>query len=54
MLVMGRAGLLDRIGEENVCAHIDAARQELTSAMERDNDVLNTPAADFAGTSDRQ
>ncbi len=73
MLVMGRAGFLDRIGQENVCAHIDAAlarsrqilglppapvtdplrlekrkfevaRQELTSAMERVNSVLNSPA----------
>jgi SulP family sulfate permease len=81
MLVMGRAGFLDRIGEENVCAHIDAAlarsreilglppaptvdplqlekrkieaaRHELTSAMERVNNVLNSPAADFAAASD--
>jgi len=78
---MGRAGFLDRIGEENVCAHIDAAlarsreilglppaptvdplqlekrkieaaRQELNSAMERINDVLNTPAAEFSAASD--
>ena len=27
---------------------IEAARQELNSAMERVNEVLNTPAADFA------
>jgi len=81
MLVMGRAGFLDRIGQENVCANIDvslgrareilglppapptdplrlekrkieAARQELTSAMERVNDVLNSPAADFLSAAD--
>ena len=73
LLVMGRAGFLDRIGKENVCEDIDAAlarsreilglppapdvdplhlekrkfevaRQELTSAMERVNSVLNSPA----------
>jgi len=76
LLVMGRAGFLDRIGTENVCEHIDAAlarsreilglppatsvdplrmekrkieaaRQELTSAMERVNQVLNSPDAVF-------
>jgi SulP family sulfate permease len=81
MLVMGRAGFLDRVGQENICANIDAslarsreilglppappadplrlekrkieaARQELTSAMERVNDVLNTPAADFLAAED--
>jgi SulP family sulfate permease len=79
LLVMGRAGFLDRIGKENVCEHIDAslarareilklppappsdplrmekrkievARQELTSAMERVNHVLNSPDSDFADT----
>ncbi len=79
LLVMGRAGFLDRMGKENVCEHIDAslarareilslppapptdplglekrkieaARQELTSAMERVNSVLNSPAASFTST----
>src|SRR5262249_10495454 len=71
LLVMEKAGFLDRIGRENVCPHVEAAlgrarellglppapppdplhgeksrleaaRQELTSALQRANDVLNT------------
>jgi len=73
LLVMDNAGFLDRIGRENVCAHVDgalarareilglppaappdvhdeekqrleAARQELTSALEKVQDVLNSPS----------
>jgi SulP family sulfate permease len=73
LLVMDNAGFLDRIGPENVCAHVDAAlarareilglppapppdahheekqrleaaRQELTSALEKVQDVLNSPS----------
>jgi SulP family sulfate permease len=38
MLVMGRAGFLDRIGQENVCAHIDAA-------LARSRVILGLPPA---------
>ncbi|MHB8521161.1 MAG: SulP family inorganic anion transporter [Limisphaerales bacterium] len=73
LLVMEKAGFLDRIGRENVCPHVDAAlaracellglppapptdplhqerqeleaaRQELTSAVERVNKALSSPA----------
>jgi hypothetical protein len=71
--MMDKAGFLDRLGKENVCANIElslarsreilglppaapsdplwaekqkieAARQELASAVERAGKVLNTPA----------
>jgi SulP family sulfate permease len=73
LLVMDKAGFLDRIGRENVCAHVDAAlararellglppapsmdplhgerqkleaaRRELTGALERANEVLKSPS----------
>jgi SulP family sulfate permease len=73
LLVMEKAGFLDRIGRENVCPHVEAAlarahellglppapptdplhgekqkleaaRQELTSALERASQVLNSPS----------
>jgi SulP family sulfate permease len=73
MMVMEKAGFIDRLGRENVCPHIDAAltrareilglpspqpvdplheeklrleavRAELTSALDRVNDVLKAPA----------
>ena len=73
LLVMEKAGFLDRIGRENVCPHIEAAldrareilglppapktdplheekqrletvRRELTTALERANNVLKSPA----------
>jgi sulfate permease, SulP family len=73
LLVMEKAGFLDRIGRENVCPHIDAAlarsreilglppapptdplhqekqqleaaRQELTSALDRAHQVLKSPS----------
>jgi SulP family sulfate permease len=72
MMVMEKAGFIDRLGHENVCPHIDAAlarareilglpspqpidplheeklrleavRAELTSALDRVNNVLKTP-----------
>jgi SulP family sulfate permease len=72
MMVMEKAGFIERLGRENVCPHIDAAlarareilglpspqpvdplheeklrleaaRAELTSALDRVNDVLKTP-----------
>lgn len=78
LLVMDNAGFLERIGRENVCAHIDAAltrareilglppapstdpllaekqkleaaRQEITSALQRAHEVLNPPATDGSG-----
>jgi len=74
LLVMENAEFLDRLGRENVCAHIDAAlarareilglppapptdplheekqrleaaRRELTGALERANEVLNSPVS---------
>jgi sulfate permease, SulP family len=74
MMVMEKAGFVDRLGPENVCPHIDAAlarardllglppaprtdphneekqkleavRLELTNALNRVNDVLNTPGS---------
>jgi SulP family sulfate permease len=74
MMVMERAGFIERLGPENVCPHIDAAlararallglppapptdpnyaekqkleaaRQELTNALSRVNDVLNSASA---------
>src|SRR5262245_45630999 len=73
LMVMEKAGFIDRLGRENVCPHIDAAlarareilglppappsdphreekqrletaRQELTNALEKIQDVLNSPA----------
>src|SRR5262249_37188984 len=38
LLVMDKAGFLDRIGRENVCAHIDAA-------LERSREILGLPPA---------
>jgi SulP family sulfate permease len=38
LLVMDKAGFLDRIGRENVCAHIDAA-------LERAREILGLPPA---------
>src|SRR5690349_15778800 len=38
LLVMDNAGFLDRIGRENVCAHIDAA-------LERSREILGLPPA---------
>jgi SulP family sulfate permease len=78
LMVMEKAGFLERIGRENVCPHIDAAlarareilslppapptdplheekqqleaaRRELTSALERANDVLKSPAKKGSG-----
>ena len=75
LFMMDKAGFLDRLGRENVCANIElslarsreilglppaapsdplhaekqkieAARQELTSALERASKVLNTPTND--------
>jgi SulP family sulfate permease len=37
LLVMEKAGFLDRIGRENVCVHIDAA-------LERARKILGSPA----------
>jgi hypothetical protein len=74
VMVMEKAGFLDRIGRENVCPHIDAAldrarnilglppaletdplhqerqkleavRRELTGALERANEVMQTPVS---------
>lgn len=74
LMVMEKAGFIDRLGRENVCPHIDAAlerareilglppakpvdpnyeekkkleavRLELTSALDRVNDVLKSPEA---------
>jgi SulP family sulfate permease len=36
LFVMDKAGFLDRIGRENVCAHIDAA-------LERSREILGLP-----------
>jgi SulP family sulfate permease len=73
LFMMDKAGFLDRLGKENVCANIqlsldrareilglppeppsdplheekqriEAARQELTSALERASKVLNPPS----------
>jgi sulfate permease, SulP family len=78
MMVMERAGFIDRLGRENVCPNIDAsldrareilglppakrmdpvieekkkletARLELTTALDRVNKVLKTPALDTNG-----
>jgi SulP family sulfate permease len=78
LMVMEKAGFLERIGRENVCPHIDAAlarareilglppapptdplheekqkleaaRQELTGALERANDVLKSPSRRGSG-----
>jgi sulfate permease, SulP family len=78
MMVMERAGFIDRLGRENVCPNIDAsldrarqilglppakrvdpvieekkkletARLELTTALDRVNKVLKTPALDSNG-----
>jgi SulP family sulfate permease len=38
LLVMDKSGFLDRIGRENVCAHIDAA-------LERSREILGLPPA---------
>ena len=38
LLVMDKAGFLDRIGRENVCAHIDAA-------LDRAREILGLPPA---------
>ncbi len=75
LFMMDKAGFLDRLGKENVCANIElslarareilglppapasdplqdekqrieAARQELTSALERASKVLNSPPSD--------
>lgn len=77
LMVMEKAGFLDRLGRENVCPHVDAAldrarqilglppapqrdplheekarlesvRTELTSALERVNGVLRSPASPAA------
>ncbi len=79
LMVMEKAGFIDRLGRENVCPHIDAAldrareilglppaqptdpnheekkkleavRVELTSALDRVNHVLNSPAPARNGT----
>jgi SulP family sulfate permease len=78
MLVMEKAGFIDRLGRENVCPNIDAAlarsreilglppaastdphleekqrleaaRQELSGALERVNEALKVPAGQGAG-----
>jgi SulP family sulfate permease len=78
LFMMDKAGFLDRLGKENVCANIElslarareilglppvpssdplhsekqkleAARQELTSALERASKVLNTPVDEKVG-----
>lgn len=75
LFMMDKAGFLDRLGKENVCANIElslarsreilglppapssdplhaekqrleAARQEITSALQRAQEVLNSPATD--------
>jgi SulP family sulfate permease len=38
MMVMEKAGFIDRLGHENVCPHIDAA-------LERAREILGLPAA---------
>ncbi len=82
LLVMEKAGFLDRIGRENVCPHVEAAlarsreilglppvastdpfiqekqkleaaRQELTTALERASQVLTSPSNNAGGGSGR-